>query len=94
MPQTYTLAMAHPQATIETVGGKAALARLSEAGLPVPMVLHYYECVPQFVTINKLQEQILAMVSGVKPEQPATLEEASSHIRNLFMQNISLKHRV
>ncbi len=86
MPQTYTLPLTDPQATIEAVDGKgASLARLSEAGLPVPdgfyvTTMAYH----RFVTINKLQEQILAMVSAVKPDQPAILEEAFSHIKKNF----------
>jgi len=89
MLQAYTLPLADPQATIESVGGKgASLARLSAAGLPVPdgfqIITAAYR---RFVTGCGLQEQILAAVSAVTPDQPATLEEASRRIGSLFAQS-------
>ncbi len=89
MPQIYTLPLADPQATIGTVGGKgASLARLSMAGLPVPDGFHITTAAyRRFVTEYGLQEQILAAVSAVTPDQPATLEEASGRIGSLFAQS-------
>ena len=89
MLQVYTLPLADPQATIETVGGKgASLARLSRAGLPVPDGFQITTAAyRRFVTGNKLQEQILAAVSAVAADQPATLEEASGRIGRLFTQS-------
>src|SRR5579859_10611 len=80
------LALDDPAATLDQVGGKgASLARLAAAGLPVPPGFHVttaaYRC---FVTENGLQEQILAAVSAVTADKPATLEEASKQIAGLF----------
>jgi pyruvate,water dikinase len=89
MPQIYTLPLADPQATIETVGGKgASLARLATAGLPVPDGFQVTTAAyRRFVAGCGLQEQILAAVSAVTPDQPATLEEASRRIGRLFAQS-------
>ncbi len=86
MPLIYTLPLADPQATLATVGGKgASLARLSRAGLPVPDGFHITTTAyRRFVTGLGLQEQILAAVSAVTPDQPVTLEEASGRIGRLF----------
>ncbi len=80
------LALDDASATLERVGGKgASLARMAEAGLPVPAGFHIttaaYRC---FVTEHGLQEDILAAVSAVSADQPATLEEASKQIAALF----------
>src|SRR5208337_1335923 len=89
MSRIYTLPLADPQATIETVGGKgASLARLSRAGLPVPDGFQITtEAYSRFVTGNGLLDQILGAISTITPDQPATLEEASGRIRKLFAQN-------
>jgi pyruvate,water dikinase len=86
MDQIYTLHLADPRATIEAVGGKgASLARLSQAGLPVPdgfsITTQAYRT---FVRECRLQEQILAAVAGLSPDQTAELEAASGRIRQLF----------
>jgi pyruvate,water dikinase len=80
------LALDDASATLERVGGKgASLARMAAAGLPVPAGFHIttaaYRC---FVTEHGLQEDILAAVSAVSADQPATLEEASKQISALF----------
>ena len=89
MPQIYTLPLSGPQATLETVGGKgASLALLATAGLPVPDGFQITTAAyRRFVTGGGLQGQILAAVSAVTPDQPATLGEASSQIGQLFAQN-------
>ena len=89
MPQIYTLPLADPQATIETVGGKgASLARLSEAGFPVPEGFHITTAAyRQFVAGHGLQGLILATVSAATPDQPETLEEASGRIGTLFAES-------
>jgi pyruvate,water dikinase len=76
-------------AGLSLVGGKgASLARLAAAGLPVPPGFHITTAAyRRFVTGHNLQEQILAAVSAVTPDQPATLEEASSWIGQLFAQH-------
>ncbi|MBV9228192.1 MAG: phosphoenolpyruvate synthase, partial [Chloroflexi bacterium] len=77
-------------ATLERVGGKgASLARMAAAGLPVPPGFHITTAAyRRFVAENGLQEQILAAVSAVTVEQPATLEEASKQISKLFAHGV------
>src|SRR6266571_196558 len=83
------LALDDVSATLEHVGGKgASLARLAAAGLPVPPGFHITTAAYRdFVEANGLQEQILAAVSAINVDQPATLEEASSKISKLFEQS-------
>ncbi len=85
----FILALNDASATLEQVGGKgASLARMAAAGLPVPPGFHITTAAyRRFVTENRLQEQILAAVSAVTPDQPATLEEASRQIGRLFAQS-------
>jgi len=82
----YTLNLTDPNATVETVGGKgASLARLAMAGLPVPNGFHIStEAYRRFMTDGGLQMQILAALSTVVPDQPATLEVASRQVGELF----------
>ncbi|MCX6046419.1 MAG: PEP/pyruvate-binding domain-containing protein, partial [Chloroflexi bacterium] len=82
----FILALADPTATLERVGGKgASLARLAAAGLPVPSGFHIttaaYQC---FVAENNLQTRILAIVSEVNVDEPATLDNAAQQIGQLF----------
>ena len=83
------LALDDASATLDTVGGKgASLARMAAAGLPVPPGFHITTAAyRRFVAEHRLQEQILATVSAVTPDQPATLEEASKQIASLFAQS-------
>jgi phosphoenolpyruvate synthase/pyruvate phosphate dikinase len=76
-------------AELSLVGGKgASLARMAAAGLPVPPGFHITTAAyRRFVAEHGLQEQILAAVSTAIPDQPATLEEASSRIGKLFAQS-------
>src|SRR6266700_5348476 len=80
------LALDDASATLELVGGKgASLARMARADLPVPPGFRITTVAyRRFVADNGLQEQILAAVSGVASDQPATLEEAAKQIANLF----------
>src|SRR5258707_3746843 len=84
------LALDDASATLEQVGGKgASLARMAAAGLPVPPGFHITTAAyRRFVTENGLQEEILAAVSGVTIDQPATLEEASKQITELFEKSV------
>jgi phosphoenolpyruvate synthase/pyruvate phosphate dikinase len=88
MKPKYILPLADPGATLETVGGKgASLARLANAGLPVPDGFHVTTAAyRQFVDENDLQPRILAALDAVDASQPATLETASNTIRDLFSQ--------
>ena len=83
------LSLSDPSAGLSQVGGKgASLARLAAAGLPVPPGF----CVTtaahrRFVAEHELQARILAAVAAATPDQPATLEEASGRIAQLFAQH-------
>jgi phosphohistidine swiveling domain-containing protein len=83
------LALDDASSTLEQVGGKgASLARMAAAGLPVPPGFHITTAAyRRFITENRLQERILAAVSTVSVDQPATLDAASQQIANLFAQS-------
>src|SRR5438034_2153972 len=84
----FVLALDDASARLSLVGGKgASLARMAAAGLPVPAGFHITTAAyRRFVAEHRLQEQILAAVSAVTPDQPAALEEASKQIGRLFAQ--------
>ncbi len=86
MTQKYILALADSSATLANVGGKgASLARLVNAGLPVPDGFHVTtEAYKKFVAENNLQSRILAALYAVDVSQPATLETAARTIGDLF----------
>jgi pyruvate,water dikinase len=86
--KTYTLPLSDPQADLETVGGKGmSLAKLANAGLPVPGGFHVTtEAYRQFVTANDLQPKIEAALRSADPALPSTLEAASQTIGNFFAQ--------
>ena len=88
MTHTHVLPLADAEAVLETVGGKgASLARLSNAGLPVPGGFHVTTAAyRQFVAENALQPRILAALEAVDVAQPSTLEAASRAIHDLFAQ--------
>jgi phosphoenolpyruvate synthase/pyruvate phosphate dikinase len=85
----YVLPLNDSQATLDTVGGKgASLARLANAGLPVPDGFHVTTAAyKQFVAENDLQPHILGALQDIDETQPSTLETASAHIRALFTQS-------
>ncbi len=84
----FVLSLFDLNATLESVGGKgASLAKLANAGLPVPGGFHVTTAAyKQFVAENDLQPRILAALQTADAAQPATLETASAHIRDLFVQ--------
>jgi len=84
----FILNLSDASAGLSQVGGKgASLARMTAADLPVPPGFHITTAAYRhFVTAYGLQEQILAVVSAATPDQPATLEEASNQIRQLFVK--------
>jgi hypothetical protein len=86
--KTYTLPLSDPQANIKTVGGKGmSLAKLSNAGMPVPDGFHVTtEAYRQFVKANDLQTRINATLEGVEMANPAALESASKKISRLFAE--------
>jgi len=86
--KTYTLPLSAPQADLETVGGKGtSLAKLSNAGLPVPGGFHITtEAYRVFVAANNLQDEINEALQHVDVAHPSTLETASETIDRLFAQ--------
>ncbi|HSQ17703.1 MAG TPA: PEP/pyruvate-binding domain-containing protein, partial [Anaerolineales bacterium] len=82
----YTLPLSDPQADLAATGGKgASLARLAQAGLPVPGGFHItIAAYREFVAANGLQPHILEALKEVDPLQPVTLEAASAAIYQLF----------
>lgn len=85
----YILPLSDSRATLETAGGKgASLARLSRAGLPVPDGFHITTLAYQhFITANHLQSRIVTALGQVDVSVPATLEQASLAIRDLFSKS-------
>ena len=86
MTSTFVLSFTHPAASLENVGGKGAnLARLAQAGFPVPggflLTTAAYRA---YVGANGLQAEIAASLHGLDAQQPAALEAASSAIRAAF----------
>lgn len=93
MPSTeqtssYILPLDSADATVENTGGKgASLSRLARAGLPVPPGFDITtDAYRRFVEQNKLQDALLAALKDAQPDNPASLEQASSRIIDLFMQ--------
>ena len=84
----YVIPLNDSRAALETTGGKgASLARLANAGLPVPDGFHVTTAAyRRFVAENDLQPGILAALELVDMGQPATLEAASAAIRELFAE--------
>ncbi|HMD90932.1 MAG TPA: PEP/pyruvate-binding domain-containing protein [Anaerolineaceae bacterium] len=91
MLTSYTLSLSDPNATLEFVGGKgASLARLYQAGLPVPPGFHVTTAAYNaFVSENNLQLRILSALKQVQPDDAATFETASNEIQGLFLSETS-----
>jgi pyruvate,water dikinase len=85
---TYILDLADERATLGLVGGKGtSLARMAQAGLPVPGGFHVTTAAYQaLVDANDLQPAILEALKHVDTSHPATLEAASRRIRERFEQ--------
>ena len=81
-----TLPLADPGADLATVGGKGmSLAKLANAGLPVPGGFHVTTAAyRRFVDDNHLQPQIERSLALVDVDDPSTLETASQAITALF----------
>jgi len=77
-----------PLATLERVGGKgASLARMVEAGLPVPPGFHITtNAYRRYVDENHLGERIQSAAAEAQVNDPATLERASAQIQSLIAQ--------
>lgn len=83
---TYVLTLSDAQANLETVGGKGmSLARLAQAGLPVPAGFHITtEAYRQFVAQNGLQSGIEDALRDLILDDPVLLDRASGEIGALF----------
>ena len=86
MSPEYVLTLSDPRATLDTVGGKgASLARLANAGLPVPDGFHVTtEAYRRFIAENDLQANIHAALTQVDLARPSTLEAARHTIHEWF----------
>jgi len=86
MKPEYVLSLSDPLAILENVGGKGmSLAKLTRAGLPVPVGFHVTtEAYRKFVMENDLQSKIFNALHRVDTSIHATLETASQSIRDLF----------
>lgn len=73
-------------ADLEAAGGKgASLARLANAGLPVPQgFIVSTQAYRQFVAENRLQAEILAILDNVDGARPSTQENAACLIHERF----------
>ena len=87
MSDQLVLSLNDLRADLETVGGKgASLARLLNAGLPVPDGFHITTTAyRRFVAENELQTIIDHALGRVDLDKPSTLEEASAQIRQAFL---------
>lgn len=87
MNRVYVIPLADLHADLETVGGKgASLARLLNAGLPVPDGFHVVTAAYQaFVAANDLQPEINAALQGADPSRLEALEAAASAIQARFL---------
>jgi pyruvate,water dikinase len=89
MKTSYTLPLADPQTTLETVGGKGlSLAKMIQAGFPIPNGFHITtEAYRAFVDANNLQTMILTALKDSAPELPATLDAVSASISGFFAES-------
>jgi phosphoenolpyruvate synthase/pyruvate phosphate dikinase len=84
--RTYILPLSDPQADLATAGGKgASLAKMAQAGLPVPGGFHITTAAyREFIHASGLQPHILSALKEVDSQQPTTLETASAAIHHIF----------
>ncbi|AOS64439.1 PEP/pyruvate-binding domain-containing protein [Actinoalloteichus hymeniacidonis] len=79
------LPLADPAADLATVGGKGlSLARMARADLPVPDGFHVTTEAYRRATETRLGTEILAIVGGVRDDDPAGTEAASQRVAQLF----------
>ena len=85
-PTALILPLDSEKATLALAGGKGAnLARLIQAGLPVPDgFLITTSAYRVFIAVNSLEEQISAALIKLPGDNPAVLEEVSSQICEEF----------
>jgi pyruvate,water dikinase len=80
--------LASERATLPLAGGKGAnLARLAQAGLPVPAEFTITtQAYHAFAAANGLTERIAAVLASGSLKTPEQCEDASARIRDLFGQ--------
>jgi len=83
---TWVLPLTSEKADLQSAGGKGVnLSQLIRAGFPAPDgFLITTQAYKDFLTVNQLEERILASLQGVESGNPETLERASLQIRALF----------
>jgi pyruvate,water dikinase len=83
------LPLTSKEANLENAGGKGAnLVRLARAGFAVPPgFIITTSAYLAFVDANDLQRSILAVLQGVSPDDPASLQAASDAIRERFSRS-------
>ncbi len=86
---TFDSSVAAGKEGLALVGGKGAnLARLAQAGFPVPNGFFVTtQSYLDFVFANHLEEQIQSILTRESLQDPDTLEALSSQIRTLFAQS-------
>jgi phosphoenolpyruvate synthase/pyruvate phosphate dikinase len=89
MKSNFIMSLCDEFATIEQVGGKgASLRSLAAANLPVPPGFYITTAAyHRFVADHGLQEEIMDTLAPVTPSEPATLEQASRRITQLFIEH-------
>jgi pyruvate,water dikinase len=88
MPKPIILPLHTNNATLALVGGKGAnLAKLSQAGFPVPGgLLVTTEAYRNYVQANHLENLIQNRLTHLQPEDPTSLRSTSNQIRAWFTQ--------
>ena len=86
MYQKFIIPLSDPRATLEIVGGKGmSLARLANAGFPVPCGFHLTtEAYRKFVSGNNLQTGINTALANIDSNQPSTFTSAATIIGEVF----------
>jgi len=84
----FVLPLSDSNATLENVGGKGmSLAKLTQAGLPVPGGFFITtEAYRQFMADNGFEPRLLEALTGADLTDPAALEFASQQIGGLFRE--------
>lgn len=90
MSTKYILSLDDHSATLESVGGKGvSLARMANAGFPVPGGFHITTLAYwRFVDENDLQPRILEIMENVDSSNPESLEFASQKIIEMFTRGV------
>ena len=87
MSNQWVLPLNDARATLNSVGGKGeSLARLVNAGLPVPQGFHVTtQAYLHFIKANDLQAIIETTLTSIDLDNPSALESAAMRIQKAFM---------